>query len=269
MKTSHHEESKGEPREMSFWDHLEALRHTIFYALAAVAVCSVAIFFFKDTLTSLIFAPQNSNFIAYRALCQLAQMLDFAMLCPEAFSVEIINTRLASPFFTHMTASIYAGLVLALPVVLWLLWRFVAPALYLRERRFGKPLLAACVALFDAGVLLGYFVVFPLAFRFLGTYHFGDEVVNRIDLSSYMSIFYTTLLAMGLVFEMPVLAYSLSRIGIIHKAMLKKYRRHAIVVITVLGAIITPTSDPITLMLVSVPMYLLYELSIKVTRRSG
>jgi sec-independent protein translocase protein TatC len=125
------------------------------------------------------------------------------------------------------------------------------------------------VVLFDAGVLLGYFVVFPLAFRFLGTYHFGDEVVNRIDLNSYMSIFYTTLLAMGLVFEMPVLAYSLSRIGIIHKTMLKKYRRHAIVVIVVLGAIITPTSDPITLMLVSVPMYLLYELSIKVTRHSG
>jgi sec-independent protein translocase protein TatC len=253
-------------QDMTFWDHLEALRWVLLRSTIAVLVCTMLVFFNKELLTQIIFAPHDSSFITYRAMCKLAALLHFAGLCPDEFSVELLNTRLAAPFFTHMTSSLYIGLLLSLPVVIVLLWRFVTPALYPRERRRGIPLICACIALFTSGVLLGYFMVFPLAFRFLGVYQFGTSVINRIDLSSYMNIFYTTLLSMGLVFEMPMLAYTLSRVGLVSKNMLKKFRRHAVVVILVIGAIITPTSDPFTLMLVSVPMYLLYELSIGVAR---
>jgi sec-independent protein translocase protein TatC len=255
------------PREMTFWEHLEALRWVLLRSAVAVAACTALVFFNKELLTQIIFAPQSSGFVVYRAMCTLAEAVRLADLCPGEFSVELLNTRLASPFFTHITASLYAGLLLSLPAVIVMLWRFVAPALYPRERKRGVPLVVSCMVLFLAGVLLGYFLVFPLAFRFLGTYQFGAHVINRIDLVSYMNMFYATLLAMGLVFEMPMLAYTLSRIGLINKEMLQKYRRHAVVVILVIGAIITPTSDPLTLMLVSVPMYLLFELSIAVARR--
>ncbi|MDR0413941.1 MAG: twin-arginine translocase subunit TatC [Prevotellaceae bacterium] len=253
-------------RDMTFWDHLEALRWVLVRSALAALVCTMLVFFNKELLTRIIFAPQDSEFIVYRGMCKLATLLHVDGLCPDNFAVELMNTRLAAPFFTHMTSSLYVGLLLSLPVIIVLLWRFVAPALYPRERKRGVPLIASCIALLAAGVSLGYFLVFPLAFRFLGIYHFGEHVVNRIDLTSYMNIFYTTLLSMGLVFEMPMLAYALSRIGIVSKGMLKKYRRHAVVVILVIGAIITPTSDPFTLMLVSIPMYLLYELSIRVAR---
>jgi sec-independent protein translocase protein TatC len=256
----------SEQQDMTFWDHLEALRWVLLRSTIAALACTMLAFFNKELLTQIIFAPHESGFATYRAMCKLGSLLHFAGLCPDEFSVELLNTRLASPFFTHMTSSLYAGLLLSLPVVIVLLWRFVAPALYPRERRRGVPLICSCVGLFIAGVLLGYFIVFPLAFRFLGTYQFGEHVVNRIDLSSYMNIFYATLLSMGLVFEMPVLAYTLSRVGVVSKAMLKKYRRHAVVVILAIGAVITPTSDPFTLMLVSIPMYLLYELSIGIAR---
>lgn len=257
-----------EPREMTFWEHLEALRWVLMRSAIAVVACTVLVFFNKELLTRIIFAPQSSDFVVYRAMCKLAEAVHFAALCPDDFSVELLNTRLASPFFTHITSSLYVGLLLSLPVIIAMLWRFVAPALYPRERKRGVPLILSCIVLFLSGVMLGYFLVFPLAFRFLGVYQFGEHVVNRIDLGSYMNIFYATLLSMGLVFEMPMVAYTLSRIGIVSKEMLKKYRRHAVVVILVLGAVITPTSDPFTLMLVSVTMYLLYELSISVTKRS-
>ncbi len=253
-------------RELTFWEHLESLRWVLLRSLIAVVVCMLLVFANKELLTRFIFAPQNSDFIIYRGLCHLANVTNFSALCPESFSVELLNTQLTAPFFTHMTASLYVGLLLAAPIVLIFLWQFVAPALYPRERKMGVPLIASCIVLFATGVAIGYLLIFPLAFRFLGTYQFGANVVNRIDLSSYMSIFYTTLLSMGVVFEMPILAYALSRIGIISKEMLKQYRKYAIVIILIIGAIITPTSDPFTLMLVSVPMYLLYMLSIKVAK---
>ncbi len=252
--------------ELTFWEHLEALRWVILQIFIVVLACMLLVFANKSLLTRIIFAPQSSDFIIYRALCQLAEATNFPALCPESFSVELLNTRLAAPFFTHMTSALYVGLVLSAPIVLVLLWRFIAPALYPRERKRGIPLLAACITLFASGVAIGYYLVFPLAFRFLGTYQFGDDVVNRIDLSSYMSIFYTTLLSMGLVFEMPVLSYSLSRIGLVSKEMLKKYRKYAVVIILILAAIITPTSDPFTMILVSIPMFLLYLLSIRVAK---
>ncbi|MDR1226298.1 MAG: twin-arginine translocase subunit TatC [Prevotellaceae bacterium] len=260
-----HNSSTSE-QELTFWDHLDDLRKALFRSVMAVMACAVVVFLNKDTLTHIIFAAQSSDFVTYRVLCQLSEAVRISALCPENFEVQLLNTKLATPFFTHMTSSLYVGLLLALPVVLILLWQFVAPALYPKERKMGIPLLIFCILLFAAGVLLGYYVIFPLAFRFLGTYQFGKTIVTMVDLSSYMETFYMVLIAMGLVFEMPMLAYGLSRLGIITKEFLGKYRRHAIVVILIIAAFITPTSDPFTLMLVSVPMYFLYELSIRVSK---
>jgi sec-independent protein translocase protein TatC len=266
LKRKNSKDSSSSQQERTFWDHLDDLRKVLFRSVVVVVVCAVVVFINKDTLTDIIFAPQNSDFVTYTTFCKLAEVVHFSAICPENFAVQLQNTKLTAPFFTHMTSSLYMGLLLALPIVLILFWQFVAPALYPKERKLGIPLLVCCIVLFVSGVLLGYYLIFPLAFRFLGMYQFGSTVITMVDLSSYMGTFYMILIAMGLVFEMPILAYGLSRLGIISKEFLSKYRRHAIVVILIVAAFITPTSDPFTLMLVSIPMYFLYELSIRVSK---
>jgi sec-independent protein translocase protein TatC len=263
------EEEKTVQGDKSFWEHLEDLRWVIFRSLIAIVLCAVVVFINKDLLTSIIFAPEKSDFVIYRGMCRLSDIVGIGALCPSDFSVELLNTKLASPFFTHMTSSLYAGLLLAFPFVIYQIWRFVAPALYPNEKKQSAWVLVACVFLFACGILLAYFLVFPLAFRFLGTYNFGDEVVNRIDLHSYMSTFYTTIFAVGLVFEMPILAYFLARLGVVTSKMLTAYRKHAIVAILIIAAFITPTQDPFTLLLVGGPMYLLYEISIVVAKKAA
>jgi sec-independent protein translocase protein TatC len=252
--------------EKTFWEHLEDLRWVILRALIVWLVVTCLVFTQKELITGIVFAPHDSNFVVYRALCNLAQRLQFDALCPPPFEVELLNTRLASPFFTHITTSLYGGLLMAFPYVAFELWRFVAPALYAHEKRRAFLFLLFGVILFACGVMLAYFLIFPVAFRFLGTYSFGESVVNRIDLHSYMSTFYTTILAVGLVFQMPIIAYFLAKIGIVGSNMLRKFHRHAIVVILLIAALVTPTSDPFTLMLLSLPMWLLYLLSIRVAK---
>ncbi|MGL4363776.1 MAG: twin-arginine translocase subunit TatC [Bacteroidales bacterium] len=259
-------------REQTFWEHLEDLRWVLIQSTIVLFVTSLLAFFNKDLLADIIFAPHQSDFISYRSLCLLAKTLSelsqsslFNALCPDDFSVELLNTRLTAAFFIHMSSALYAGLVMASPFILFFLWRFIAPALHISERKLGSKLMFACIALFIVGTLLAYFVIFPLSFRFLGTYQFGD-VENRIDLSSYLDTFYLIILSVGLVFEMPMIAYTTSRIGLISKEQLKSWRKYAVVIILIIGAIITPTSDPFSLMLISVPMWFLYLLSIWVSR---
>jgi sec-independent protein translocase protein TatC len=252
--------------DKTFWEHLEDLRWVILRTLIVWIVVTCLVFTQKDLITSIIFAPRNSDFVIYRALCELGQIIHFEAICPPPFEVELLNTRLMSPFFTHIVTSLYAGLLLAFPYVALELWRFIAPALYAHEKRRTFAFLLFGIVLFVCGILLAYYIIFPIAFRFLGTYTFGDSVVNRIDLQSYMSTFYTTILAVGLVFQMPIVAYFLAKIGIVTAAFLKKYHRIAIVIILLIAAIVTPTSDPFTLLLLSVPMYLLFLLSIRVAR---
>lgn len=252
--------------DKTFWEHLEDLRWVILRSLVVWLVVTCFAFTQKELISGIIFAPRDSGFVIYRALCALAYRVNFAAICPPPFEVELLNTRLMSPFFTHITTSLYAGLLLSFPYLAFELWRFIAPALYAHEKRRTFAFLIFGIVLFICGILLAYYVIFPIAFRFLGTYTFGDSVVNRIDLQSYMSTFYTTILAVGLVFQMPIVAYFLAKIGIVSAGFLKKYNRHAIVIILLVAAIVTPTSDPFTLMLLSIPMYLLYLLSIRVAR---
>lgn len=240
---------------LTFWDHLEVLRGVILRSLLAVFIFSVITFIFKDWLFGIVFAPSRSDFILYRLFH-----------IPE-FHVSFINTELASQFLVHLEVSLLAGIVLASPLIVAELYRFISPALYSNERRYSIRLTFSAVLLFIIGVLITYFIIFPFAFHFLATYEVNPAVVNQISLRSYVSTLLILCLMMGLLFEMPVVAYFLAKMGILHAEVLRKYRRHAIVALTILAAIITPTGDAFTLLLVTLPLYLLYELSIFVIKR--
>lgn len=240
---------------LTFWDHLEVLRGVILRSLLAVFLFSAAAFVFKDWLFSIVFAPSRPDFILYRLFHT-----------PE-FQVGFINTELASQFLVHLEVSLLAGVVFASPFIVIEFYRFIAPALYENERRYSVRLTLSALLLFVIGVLITYFIIFPFAFRFLATYEVNPMVVNQISLRSYVSTLLILCLMMGLLFEMPVVAYFLAKMGIIHADILCKYRRHAIVVLTILAAVITPTGDAFTLLLVTLPLYLLYELSILVIKR--
>lgn len=261
--------SDNNEQPVTFWDHLDALRKVIFRIAIAVTLFATLAFINKTLLFDIVFAPHRSDFITYRLFCQLGELLHMPSLCPEDFQVELINTQLASQFLTHMSMSLYAGILITSPYIIYLLFHFISPALYENERKYSTRVIVASFVLFISGVLLNYYLIFPLSFRFLGTYQVSEFVINRIALSSYISTFTMLSILMGAVFEIPVLAFFFAKIGFINAAMLKKYRRHAFVVIAIIAALITPTADVFTLLLVTVPMYLLYELSIFVVRKAA
>lgn len=241
---------------MSFWEHLDVLRGVLVRIVVVALVCAVVAFCFKDSLFALMLAPNSPDFFLYRLLARVLP----ADTLPTA-AIEIINTGLADQFTIHIKTACYVGLLCASPYILYALLRFVAPALYTREKHYVYRLVGWGYLLFMAGVALSYCVIFPFAFRFLGTYQVSGEVANKITLQSYMSTFWTLALLMGLLFEVPIVCWTLGRMGLLTAPLMHRYRRHVIVVILILAAVITPTTDVFTL-LVSVPIYLLYEISI-------
>lgn len=241
---------REEQQALTFWEHLEELRHVLFRMAVAVVCLMVVAFCFKDTLFGVVLAPKESDFFLYR------------LLGSEPFRVELINTQLSSQFMTHMMVACYAGVLLASPYIIYQLFCFISPALYANERKYAVWGTLWGYLLFMAGVLLNYFVVFPLTFRFLVTYQVSEEVVNTITLTSYVDTMMILSLMMGIVFEIPLLSWFLAKLGVLTSGFMKNYRRHAIVVILILAAIITPTSDIFTLAIVALPIYLLYEASI-------
>lgn len=246
---------------MTFWDHLDELRKVLYRSAIFLVVFMLVFFSLKDILFDyIIFAPTSSDFILYRGMDKVLQWLHLPAL--EPFSIKLINIELSAQFFIHISTSFYFGLVCATPIILYFLWGFVSPALYPNEIRAVKKAFGLSGFLFFIGVLVGYFLVFPLTLRFLGTYQVSESVVNEISLQSYISMFVWLILIMGVVFELPCLALLLSKFGIITKSLLKKYRKHAFVVILVLAAFITPSGDPFTLFAVAMPIYFLYEVSI-------
>lgn len=256
-------------KEMTFWDHLDELRKIFFRIVIAVIALACISFVFKDLLFDIIFAPQRSDFVLYRFFNQMAEQFEMPSLKMGEFQVELINTQLASQFMTHMTVSLYAGILLASPYVIYLLFQFISPALYASERRTCLKILTPAYLLFILGILLSYYIIFPLSFRFLATYQVSSIVTNMISLSSYISCFVMLSLLLGAAFEIPVIAYFLAKLKLIQKDTLKKFRKHALVGILILASIITPTSDIFTLLLVSTPLYLLYEFSITVVSRTN
>lgn len=254
---------------LTFWEHLEELRHVLFRIAVVVVLLMLIAFLFKEELFAIVLAPKNADFVIYRFFCRIADMVSLPSLCPETFYVKIINTQLAAQFVTHMSVSFYAGFLLASPYVIYQLFRFVSPALYENEKKYSTRVIGWGYILFMLGVLLDYFLIFPLTFRFLATYQVSMEVENAITLSSYMDTLMMMSLMMGIVFEIPVLCWLFAKLGFLTAAFMKRYRRHAMVIILIVGAVITPTSDVFTLMMVSLPMYLLYEISIWIVGRTG
>lgn len=253
--------------EMTFWEHLDELRKVLFRSVIVVLILMTIIFVNKRfVFDTIIFAPINSDFILYEWFRELSVWLKIPSIAPDPFSLSLINIELSSQFFTHVNVSMTLAFILSVPFILYQLWTFIKPGLYEKEKRAINNAFGFAAILFFIGVLVGYFFVFPLTVRFLGTYQVSDLVVNQISLKSYISMFTWLILIMGIIFEMPALASILSRMGIISKTLLKKYRRHAFVILIILAAIITPSGDAFTLFVVGTPLYLLYEFSILISR---
>ena len=249
----------------SFWGHLDDLRSCLIKIGIVVIVLGIAAFLFKEELFAVILAPQKGDFITYRLIDKIGSLWGES---PASFSVKLINTGLARQFVAHMTAAVYAAVLCASPYILYQLFRFVSPALYVNEKKYVIRTVSYSYLLFMAGVLLSYFLIFPLTFRFLGTYQVSSEVENMIALQSYISTLMTMSLAMGLVFEIPILSWLFAKLGLLSACFMRKYRKHAIVVILMMAAVITPTSDVFTLSLIALPMWLLYEISIWIVKNS-
>lgn len=251
----------------TFWWHLDELR-TVLIRISLVSVlCGIVAFLFKEEVFSIVLAPKSQDFVTYRVLERISSLWGGTGF--DKFNVQLINTGLAQQFIIHMKTAFCVGIIAVSPYILYELFAFVAPALYRNERKYGLRVVWAGYIMFFMGILLNYFVIFPLTFRFLGTYQVAGEVSNLISLESYMSTLAVMSIWLGIMFELPVVAWLLSRAGVIDSGLLGRYRKHAIVAILIIAAVITPTSDVFTLMLVSVPIYLLYELSIIVIKAGG
>lgn len=251
-------------KELTFWDHLDELRKVLIRVLVVWFVLAVAYFVAMPWLFDrVILAPCNNDFIFYDLLRFIGEKLDLHdEFFTQEFHVKLVNINLAAPFLIHMSTAFWMSVVTAMPYLFYEVWRFISPALYPNEMRGVRKAMAIGTVMFFVGVLLGYFIVYPLTLRFLSTYQLSGLIENQISLNSYIDNFMMLNLCMGAAFELPLLAWLLSLLGLVNKAFLRKYRRHAVVVIVILAAVITPTGDPFTLSVVAIPLYLLYELSI-------
>lgn len=257
---------KGE-KEMSFLEHLEELRWHIIRSILAIVILMVIAFVFKNLIfDKVILAPKSPDFITARLLCRLGEYLNTTALCINTQQMNLINIKMAGQLTTHITVSLIAGLILAFPVILWEFWKFFKPALKVNEAKYAKGAVFAASMLFFLGVAFGYFMLAPLSIHFLSSYEISSEVVNQINIRSYIGTISSICLATGLVFELPIIAFFLTKIGLITPDFMRKYRKHAIVVIFILAAIITPP-DIFSQTLVAIPLLILYEVSIMISGR--
>ena len=240
----------SEPTAMTFWDHLDELRSVIIRALVVTVVAAAVAFCLKDQLFGIVLAPRTSDFITFR------------LLGVEPFSIHLMNTGLTEQFMIHLKTAMYAGVLIASPYIIYLLFRFISPALYDNERKYATLLCTSGYLMFMLGTLLNYFLIFPLTVKFLGTYQVSEDVANMLTLQSYMDTLLMMCLVMGIIFELPVVSWLLGRMGLLNASMMRMWRKHAIVAILVIAAIITPTTDAFTLFIVALPIWLLYEVSI-------
>lgn len=250
---------------MTFGGHLEVLRRMLFRIIIVVFIIACFVFYFKDKTFEFLFAPSNWDFVTYRYIERFMHLFGSSFSFNE-FHVNLIATELSSQFMTHITTALYLGLLGASPYVLIELFRFITPALYENEKKYSVRVAITIYLLFVVGVLMSYFILFPISFRFLGTYSVSSLVESNITLKSYISTFTTLTLVMGLVFQLPVIAFFLGKVGVVTSKMLKHYRKYALIVIMLVAAIITPP-DIMTLILVTIPLYLLYEVSRVVIKR--
>ena len=239
---------------LTFWDHLDELRAVLIRILVITAIAAVAAFCLKEELFAVVLAPRSSDFITYR------------VMGVEPFCINLMNTGLTEQFMIHLRTALYAGVLAALPYILYQLFRFVSPALYDHERRYATLLVGSGYMMFMIGTLLNYLLIFPLTVKFLGTYQVSPDVANMLTIQSYIDTLLMMNFVMGIVFELPVVCWLLGKMGLVTAPIMSQWRRHAVVVILIVAAIITPTTDAFTLFLVALPIWLLYEMSIWIVR---
>lgn len=259
-------DQQHEEGEMSFLEHLEELRWHIVRAVAGILVFTIVAFIYiKDIFDHIILAPAKSNFWTWRMLCKLGHAVGKAdLLCIQDIPLDLQSRYMTGQFTITIVAGFVIGLILAFPYVVWELWRFIRPGLHIHERRNSTGAVTAVSALFASGVSFGYFIIAPLMVYVMVNYKLSDMITNEFDVTSYVSTFVTLVLGSGLLFQLPVVIYFLSRMGIVTPKFLRQYRKHSVVVILIIAAIITPP-DPLSQTLIAMPLYLLFEISILIS----
>lgn len=252
---------------MTFGGHLEVLRRMLFRIIAVAGMFSVIVFFCKETIWRILLAPSEYNFTTYTFIENIVSLCGYDFHF-EKFHIDLIATDLSSQFMTHITTSVYLGLLGASPYIFYELFKFVSPALYDNEKKYSVSVAIIIYVLFLIGVLMSYYILFPISFRFLGTYSVSENIRSTITLDSYIETFTTLTFIMGVVFQLPVIMFFLAKLGLISYHLLAKYRKHALIVIMIVAAIITPP-DLMTLILVTIPLYLLYEVSVRIVKIVG
>ena len=250
---------------MTFGEHLEVLRKMLFRILFVTFVLATAIFCFKEKTFDILLAPSSWNFITFRGIESLCNLIGWEFHFNE-YHINMIATELSSQFMTHLSTSIYLGLLVASPYIVMELFHFISPALYENEKKYSTKVTIAIYFLFIIGVLISYFLIFPISFRFLGTYQVADSVISNITLKSYISTFTTLTFVLGIVFQLPILVFFMAKMEIINSEIMTTYRKYVFMIILIISAIITPP-DVFTLILVTIPLYLLYEISINIVKK--
>lgn len=252
--------------EMSFFDHLEVLRWHILRSLGVMLLFTILAFLNREIVfDKILFGPKSPDFWTYRQMCNLGDWLHINGICVEKITFTLMNTKMVGQFTLHITSSLVVGFILAFPYLLWEVWRFIKPALYDKEKKYSTGFVFFSSLLFIMGVLFGYFIFVPLSISFLSNYIVSDIVSNQYTLSNYISTVATLTLAAGLVFELPIVIFFLSKVGIITPGIMRRNRRYAIVIILIIAAIITPSADVLTQVVVATPLLILYEISIFVS----
>jgi sec-independent protein translocase protein TatC len=253
-------------KDMSFLDHLEELRWHIVRSVIAIMVFTIFAFVTAPWIfENIIFAPARVDFPTFKALCKFGDLVGAESLCVKEMPFKIQSRNMTGQFTMHIFASFIIGFIMAFPYVAWELWRFIRPALYSKERNYSRGAVSAISFLFLSGILFGYYVLSPLVVSFLANYRISDMISNEFDITSYVSTVVGMVLGCGVLFQLPVVIYFLTKIGIVTPMFLRTYRKHSIIIILVTGAIVTPSSDPFSQMLISFPLYLLYEISILIS----
>ncbi len=264
---SNKKKKKSPEKEMTFWEHLEELRWHIVRSFIAVIILAIVAFLNRKIIFDvIILAPKDSDFITNRILCQIADYLSISGLCIGDLSIKIININMSGQFMTHMYISMVAGVIVAFPYIIYEIWSFINPALKSKERKYSGGAVIASSALFILGVLFSYFLIVPLTVNFLGTYQVSEFVENNMSLSSYISTVVSVTFSVGLVFELPIFVYFLTKVGVITPAFLKRNRKYMLVILLSISAIITPP-DVFSQILVVIPLLGLYEISIGISNR--
>lgn len=254
-------------KEMSFLEHLEELRWHVVRALAAILVFTIAAFIYAPWIfQNIIFAPARIDFPTFTWLCNLGHFFGSEeTLCVKEIPFKVQSRYMTGQFSMHIIASFVIGIVVAFPYVVWELWRFIRPGLYNREKNSSRGAVASISLLFLSGVWFGYYILSPIMISFLANYQISDMIVNEFDITSYVGTIVGVVFGSGILFQLPVVIFFLTKIGIVTPTYLRKYRKHAIVIILIVGAIVTPTADPLSQSLISVPLYLLFEISILIS----